>query len=110
VNDGYNEAIQNITINIELPSSSVPLIIIMVDWLDDRIFNSDLIWHDKIFGYTDGQLNHYFKENSNSKFSLKEARETYGTSNDGADYYDATIGIIAHELGHALFDLPDLYA
>ena len=23
--------------------------------------------------------------------------------------YDATIGVIAHELGHAIFDLPDLY-
>lgn len=28
---------------------------------------------------------------------------------DAVDGNDATIGIIAHELGHAVFDLPDLY-
>lgn len=28
---------------------------------------------------------------------------------DRFDSYDATIGILAHELGHAVFDLPDLY-
>ncbi len=33
----------------------------------------------------------------------------FGERHDKDAYYDATIGIIAHELGHATFGLPDLY-
>jgi len=33
----------------------------------------------------------------------------FGERHDQSHPHDATIGIIAHELGHATFDLPDLY-
>ena len=33
----------------------------------------------------------------------------FGERHDISDSHDATIGIIAHELGHATFNLPDLY-
>lgn len=33
----------------------------------------------------------------------------FGEKHNRVEPYDATIGIIAHELGHATFDLPDLY-
>ena len=33
----------------------------------------------------------------------------FGEKHDTGDTHDATIGIIAHELGHAAFGLPDLY-
>jgi len=33
----------------------------------------------------------------------------FGEQHDKSDPHDATIGIIAHELGHSTFSLPDLY-
>ena len=33
----------------------------------------------------------------------------FGEKHNARDPYDATIGIIAHELGHSAFSLPDLY-
>ena len=35
---------------------------------------------------------------------------TYSRFGERHGNHDATVGIIAHELGHAVFDLPDLYA
>lgn len=44
-----------------------------------------------------------------SNFALFGERHEPTSSNDPYPAHNATIGIIAHELGHARFDLPDLY-
>jgi len=44
-----------------------------------------------------------------SNYALFGERHAPTSSSDPIAEHDATIGIIAHELGHARFDLPDLY-
>jgi M6 family metalloprotease-like protein len=44
-----------------------------------------------------------FDSSYNGKYAI------FGETHDKDDPHMATIGIIAHELGHAIFDLPDLY-
>ena len=45
-----------------------------------------------------------FDENTGGKYAVFGERH-----GDTTNFHDATIGIIAHELGHAVFALPDLY-
>ncbi len=44
-----------------------------------------------------------FNENKGGRYAV------FGELHDIASPHNATIGIIAHELGHAVFNLPDLY-
>jgi len=47
---------------------------------------------------------------SNIYFQNKYLKSHYGLISDMQGTHNATVGIIAHELGHAIFDLPDLYS
>ena len=49
-----------------------------------------------------GRTDSAYGQNGFSQFG-----ERHGSSS--SDTWDATIGVMAHELGHAYFDLPDLY-
>jgi len=62
---------------------NIPLLIIAISFDDYPIKDSEENWHDKIFGVSNHQVNHYFQEMSHGKFALIPANETSGTVNDG---------------------------
>jgi M6 family metalloprotease-like protein len=61
----------------------VPLLVILVDYTDDKFQSPDSTWQQKIFGTTGGSVNDYYKEVSNGRFKFAPATETYGNANDG---------------------------
>jgi M6 family metalloprotease-like protein len=61
----------------------LPLIIIRINFNDYQFRNNESVWHSKIFGNHEGELNHYYNEISYGNFQFKEANETDGTVNDG---------------------------
>ena len=61
----------------------LPLIIIRINFNDYQFRNDESVWHSKIFGNNEGELNHYYNEISYGNFQFKEANETDGTVNDG---------------------------
>lgn len=65
---------QNVTVR--------PLIIIRIEFNDYQFRSSATVWSQKIFGSSEGQLNHYFNEISYGKFQFQAANETDGV-NDG---------------------------
>ena len=70
----------------EPPSVSereLPLIIIRIEFDDYQFRSTESVWHDKIFGDTQGELNHYYNEISYGKFQFKEANESDGIANNG---------------------------
>ncbi|MCK5726905.1 MAG: M6 family metalloprotease domain-containing protein, partial [Thiotrichaceae bacterium] len=78
---------QNITVTItnlpEVNKTSVPLIIIRVNFANYTFGNDAATWNTKIFGNsTKGQLNHYLNEISHNSFQFTPATETDGV-NDG---------------------------
>ena len=75
-------AIGNDTVTIT-GSKELPLVIIRIEF-NDYTFNSDAaVWNSKIFGNSEGELNHYFNEVSYGKFQFSKANETEDTENDG---------------------------
>lgn len=64
-------------------TSSIPLLVVLVDFNDQTIVDTDLAWSQKIFGNSAGQLNDYFAEISNNTFSFTPANESYNNNNDG---------------------------
>lgn len=67
----------------ETNSTSLPLVIIRVEFNDYQFSSSASVWAQKIFGASQGELNHYFNEISYEKFQFKAANETDATVNDG---------------------------
>ncbi len=63
--------------------SSVALLVILLEFNDIAIEQSDSYWSEKIFGYNDTELNDYMQEVSNGAFHFEKATETSGTANDG---------------------------
>ena len=64
-------------------TTQLPLLVILVDFDDYAITDTDLAWSQKIFSDSQGQLNHYFKEISGNTFSFIPANEGSNTENDG---------------------------
>ena len=133
-------------------STKVPLLLVRVQYNNACFSSDETTWANKMFGTSDGQMNHYLAETTYSKYQFTPASETSGCTNDGVITVDipenhpngvemdnvwflglnstgqngfsqfgerqgssstntwaATIGVMAHELGHAYFLLPDLY-
>ncbi len=63
--------------------SSIPMLAVLISYNNIQITSSESTWSAKLFGTNDHQLNHYFKEVSNSKFQIARALESDGTVNDG---------------------------
>lgn len=63
--------------------SSIPMLAILISYDNIEITSSDSTWSSKLFGTNEHQLNHYFKEVSNSNFQITKAIESDGTVNDG---------------------------
>jgi len=63
--------------------SSIPMLVVLVNYNNISISSSDSDWSSKMFGNNEHELNHYFTEVSNSKFSFKKVVENSGVANDG---------------------------
>ena len=63
--------------------TQVPLLLILVDTDDYPIGDTDENWHNKAFGTSYGQINHYFLEVSNGTYGITPVKESYGTVDDG---------------------------
>ena len=55
-----------------------PLVIIRIEFNDYQFSNPASTWSSKIYGTSEGQLNHYFNEISYGKFQFQTANETDG--------------------------------
>jgi len=64
-------------------STKVPLLLVRVQY-KDACFNSDeTTWANKMFGTSDGQMNHYLAETTYGKYQFTPMPEISGCSNDG---------------------------
>jgi M6 family metalloprotease-like protein len=64
-------------------STKVPLLVVRVQYANATFQSSETIWADKIFGTSDGQLNHYLDETTYSKYQFTPVSETSGCTDDG---------------------------
>ena len=64
-------------------STKVPLLVVRVQYADATFQSSETSWADKIFGTSDGQMNHYLAETTYNKYQFTPITETSGTTNDG---------------------------
>ena len=64
-------------------SNKVPLLLVRVQY-NNSCFNSDeTTWANKLFGTSEGQLNHYMAETTYNNYQFTPASESSGCSNDG---------------------------
>jgi len=64
-------------------SNKVPLLMVRVQY-NNACFNSDeTTWANKMFGTSEGQLNHYLAETTYNNYQFTPASESSGCSNDG---------------------------
>ncbi len=61
----------------------LPMLVILLEYDNQKIISSDTAWAQKIFGYNDGELNSYYGEISNDQFLFVPANESSGTKDDG---------------------------
>ena len=64
-------------------STKVPLLLVRVQYNNACFSSDETTWANKIFGTSDGQMNHYLAETTYRKYQFTPASETSGCSNDG---------------------------
>ncbi len=64
-------------------TTKVPLLVVRVQYANATFQSSETTWADKIFGTSDGQMNHYLAETTYNKYQFTPIAETSGTTNDG---------------------------
>jgi len=64
-------------------STKVPLLVVRVQYANATFQSSETTWADKVFGTSDGQLNHYFDETTYSNYQFMPVNESSGCTNDG---------------------------
>ncbi len=64
-------------------STKVPLLMVRVQYNNACFSSDETTWANKMFGTSDGQMNHYLAETTYNKYQFTPATETSGTSNDG---------------------------
>ena len=64
-------------------STKVPLLLVRVQYNNACFSSDETTWANKMFGTSDGQMNHYLAETTYSKYQFKPASETSGCTNDG---------------------------
>jgi len=64
-------------------STIVPLLVVRVQYANATFQSSETTWADKMFGTSEGQLNHYLAETTYNKYQFAPITETSGTTNDG---------------------------
>lgn len=94
-----NDVWENIQSTIPKPSNVIPfnaitkapnqiispqnLLVLLVEFDDQKIRNSDSEWSNLLFGMSGSTVNSYYQEVSGGKFYFTPARENFGNSNDG---------------------------
>ena len=73
----------HVIMNTQAPTIHLPLVIIRIEFNDVSFTSPANIWHNKIYGTSQSQLNHYMNEVSYDKFQYVPASETDGTADDG---------------------------
>jgi len=76
------------TFNVTVPalpdnSTYFPLLVIRIAFNDFRLVNSASVWSEKLFGMSEGELNHYYNEISYGQFHFIPAEESQDTPDDG---------------------------
>jgi M6 family metalloprotease-like protein len=66
-----------------IPSPTRNLLVVLVNFTDDKIRSTDAVWSNKFFGATAGTVNDYYKQATLGKFQFVKAAESAGTGNDG---------------------------
>ena len=51
-------------------STKVPLLVVRVQYADATFQSNETSWADKIFGTSDGQMNHYLAETTYNKYQF----------------------------------------
>jgi len=64
-------------------STKVPLLLVRVQYNNACFSSDETTWANKMFGTSDGQMNHYLAETTYSKYQFTPALETSGCTNDG---------------------------
>ena len=64
-------------------STKVPLLVVRVQYNNVCFSSDETTWANKMFGTSDGQMNHYLAETTYSKYQFSPASETSGCTNDG---------------------------
>ncbi len=63
--------------------STVPMLAVLINYNNIQISSSDTVWHNKLFGKNEHQLNHYYGQTSNNNFQYIEVVENSNVENDG---------------------------
>ena len=64
-------------------NSTLPMVVILINYNNVKISSSDTVWHNKLFGREEHQLNNYYAEVSNNHFQYTEVVENSNIKNDG---------------------------
>ena len=64
-------------------STKVPLLLVRVQYNNACFSSDETTWANKMFGTSDGQMNHYLSETTYSKYQFSPTSETSGCTNDG---------------------------
>jgi M6 family metalloprotease-like protein len=79
----YNDSDGVVSTDMDLTSPH-PLLVILVEFNDIAIKNSEARWNNQIFGSSGKTVNNYYKEASNNKFFFTPANDYgSGTANNG---------------------------
>jgi M6 family metalloprotease-like protein len=62
-----------------------PMLVVLVSYNDVQIDSSISTWNSKIFGKSEGELNHYYDEISHSQFEFSQATECNGVASVSLD-------------------------
>jgi M6 family metalloprotease-like protein len=73
----------NAVIMVVKETKILPLLIIRIEFNDYNFTSSATVWHSKIFGNNESELNHYYNEISYGTFKFQEAIESDDIANDG---------------------------
>ena len=64
-------------------STKVPLLLVRVQYNNACFSSDETTWANKMFGTSDGQMNHYLAETTYNKYQFTPSSETSGCTNDG---------------------------
>ena len=64
-------------------TTKVPLLVVRVQYANATFQSNETTWADKMFGTSDGQLNHYLDETTYSNYQFMPVTESSGCANDG---------------------------
>jgi len=96
-NDGTVDS-SNKTFTITV-GANASLLVVRIAFSNATFVSSEATWASKIFGTSEGQINHYMSEVSNGSFQYVAANETGGTTNDGI--VTATLSVVHPNPGSA---------